>query len=334
VRQLCVIPGDGIGLEVVPAAIKVLKSIIPDLEIVDAEAGWDHFKKHGVSVPKSTLDSIVKCGAALFGAVSSPSYKVEGYRSAIITMRQELNLFANIRPVHSLPNISPRSDVDMIIVRENTEGLYIGREYLENDEVAIAERVISKVASRRIAKRAIVIAIKQNRSKITIVHKANILPITDGLFRDSVREVIEEHNKDNLKITINELLVDVAAYKIISDPTDFDIIVTSNLFGDILSDLAAYWCGGLPYASSINIGNSVMVAEPVHGSAPDIAGQGQANPIATILSAALLVRNSWGLLDEANKIEGAVKKVLLTSSKSLISKNITEFITNEIIGFL
>lgn len=299
--KLCVIPGDGIGQEVIPAAVNVLKEIIPNLEIVEAEAGWDCFLRHGVSVPEPTLAAIRACGAALFGAVSSPSHKVDGYRSAILTMRQSLDLYANIRPVRSLPHVSPRPGVDMIIVRENTEGLYVGRERLEGD-TAVAERIITRQASQRIAQKALHLCRQLGRRKLTIVHKANVLPLTDGLFRDTVREVVAGAESKG-ELIVEELLVDVAALRMVSEPEQFDVIVTTNLFGDILSDAAAYWGGGLGYAPSLNWGDGIAVAEPVHGSAPDIVGQGKANPAAAILSAAMLVKYVWGNQDAANMIE-------------------------------
>lgn len=307
--KLCVIQGDGIGKEVVPAAVTVLQAAIPDLETVEAEAGWECFLDQGVSVPETTLAAIRQCGAALFGAVSSPAHKVEGYRSAIITMRQALDLYANIRPVQSWPGISPKAGIDMIIVRENTEGLYAGRERLEGD-TAIAERVITKAASRRIAWRALELARTLGRKRLTIVHKANVLPLTDGLFRDQVRQAAAEFEQDGFALQVEEMLVDIAAYRMVSEPERFDVVVTTNLFGDILSDAAAHWCGGMGMAPSINLGDGVAVAEPVHGSAPDIAGKGIANPVAAILSAALLARYVWNLPEAARRVEKAVSDAL------------------------
>jgi homoisocitrate dehydrogenase len=332
--KLCVILGDGIGLEVIPSAVKILKAVVPDLETIKAEAGWRCFEKLGTSVPNSILDIVSECGAALFGAVSSPSYKVEGYKSAIISLRQQLDLYANIRPIRSWEDFSPRSDVDMIIVRENTEGLYIGRERKETKDTAIAERVITRAASKRIAEKALRLAKSLERERITIVHKANVLPISDGLFRDTVLEVINKQTEDHTILEVNELLVDVAAYKIISDPTSFDLIITTNMFGDILSDLSAYWCGGLALAPSLNMGDNIMIAEPVHGSAPDIAGKGLANPIAAILSAALIARYSWGFHEKANKIEMAVGSVLKNKSLVNINIDVTNKITQAILGEL
>ncbi len=263
----------------------------------------------GISVPAETLDAVRACGAGFFGAVSSPAKKVPGYRSAILLLRQELDLFANLRPVRSLPGLSPRPDVNLIIFRENTEGLYAGRERIEG-ETAIAERVITRRASRRLAERALTFAHQNGHHRLTIVHKANILPLTDGLFRDSVLAVAEETRQEGHQIVIDEMLVDTAAYKLVSEPERFDLIITTNLFGDILSDAAAHWCGGMGLAPSLNWGPDVLIAEPVHGSAPDIAGKGIANPIAAILSAALLARYGWNRIEEADRMERAVRSAL------------------------
>jgi homoisocitrate dehydrogenase len=332
-HRLCVMEGDGIGREVIPQAVQVLQAVLPDLETVAAVAGWECFQQHGTSVPEETLECMRACGAGLFGAVSSPSRKVEGYRSAILTLRQSLDLYSNIRPVRSLPLISPRIDVDMIIVRENTEGLYAGRERVEESR-AIAERVVTRYASLRIARRAVEIAITGNHRRLTIVHKANVLPVTDGLFRDCVREVAAGREG----LTVDELLVDTAANKVISEPQALDVIVTTNLFGDILSDEAAHWCGGMGLAPSLNWGDGIAIAEPVHGSAPDIAGKGIANPIAAILSAAMLCRYYWNLPDEASRIEDAVDAALaggrILESNRLRPGLQTVAITGEILSHL
>ncbi len=309
--KLCVIEGDGIGQEVIPAAVSVLRAAVPGLETVQAQAGWECFQQRGVSVPQETLDAIRACGATLFGAVSSPARKVEGYRSAILTMRQELDLYANLRPVRSLPRVSPRPGIDLLIVRENTEGLYVGRERLEDGgETAVAERVITRRASRRLALRALDLMQVSGRKRLTIVHKANILPLTDGLFRDTVRQAVEERQMAGFEIEVDELLVDIAALKLATEPERLDTIITTNLFGDILSDEAAAWIGGMGLAPSLNWGAEAALAEPVHGSAPDIAGKGIANPTAAILSAALLARYAWGQVQAADRIEAAVRAVL------------------------
>lgn len=304
--QLCVIPGDGIGREVIPAAVEVLQAVVPNLETIPLKAGWDCFQECGASVPSETLEALRSTGAGLFGAVSSPSHRVEGYRSAILTMRQTLDLYGNIRPVHPLPGRSPNPNVNMIVVRENTEGLYVGQERRDGD-TAIANRVITRKASYRIGAMAARLMEQLQRQRLTIVHKANVLPVTDGLFRDSVREAVQNHK--SYSVAVDELLVDVAALKILESPEQFDCVVTTNLFGDILSDAAAYWGGGLGLAPSLNLGDDIALAEPVHGSAPDIAGTGQANPTAAILSAALLARHAWNLPEAADQIESAVGKI-------------------------
>jgi homoisocitrate dehydrogenase len=304
--KLCLIEGDGIGKEVVPAALSVLQAAVPNLEVFPAQAGWECFLERGCSVPPETLQTVRACGTALFGAVASPSHKVEGYHSAILTLRKELNLYANIRPVYSLPNVSPRPDVNLVIVRENTEGLYSGRERIQGD-TAIAERVITRAASVRIGRKALEIAKIQGFGRVTIIHKANVLPLTDGLFCQGIYKASRQLEQETgWRCTIDELLVDTAAMYLASQPERFQVLVTTNLFGDILSDIAAVWCGGLGLAPSLNWGESAALAEPVHGSAPDIAGRGTANPIAAILSAALLVRWAWGLPDSAGRIEQAV----------------------------
>jgi homoisocitrate dehydrogenase len=311
--KLCVLPGDGIGQEVIPAAVTVLQAVIPDMEIITAAAGWECFTKYGTSLPEESLAAVRTCSAGLFGAVSSPSYKVEGYRSTILMLRQSLGLYAGIRPVRSWPRVSPRGDVDLIVIRENSEGLYSGIERSDG-QTAIAERVITREASRRLTVRAVELAQKLGRKRLTIVHKANILPLSDGLFRDSVREVVENlAGKNGFSLEVDELLVDVAALELHSHPERFDMIITTNLFGDILSDAAAYWGGGLGMAPSLNLGDGVAIAEPVHGSAPDIAGQGIANPIAAILSGALLARLVWQNKTAAERIEAAVFDTLASN---------------------
>ena len=304
-HTLCVISGDGIGQEVIPAAVQVLQAVVPDLETIPAEAGWDCFLKHGNSVPAATLQALRQTRAGLFGAVSSPSHKVEGYRSAILTMRQELGLYANLRPIRNLPVVSPQEGINLLVVRENTEGLYSGRERSDG-ETAVAERVITRTASYRIGRLAAGLTRSARHTRLTIVHKANVLPLTDGLFRDSVRQAVKDSAGDLDSLQVDELLVDTAAYRLVSDPGSFQVIVTTNLFGDILSDIGAYWCGGIGLSPSLNLGDGLALAEPVHGSAPDIAGQGIANPLAAILSAALLLRYQWGLEEAASQIEQAV----------------------------
>jgi len=299
--RLCVIPGDGAGQEVIPCALQVLQRVLPNLEVVEAEAGWACFQRTGNPLPQHTMEAVAECGAALFGAVSSPTRRVEGYRSPIVQLRQRFGLYANLRPTRGLPGSDPRAaHVDLVIVRENTQDLYAGRERMQGEE-AIAERVITRAASERIARVAFTLANQRPRRSVTIVHKANILPITDGLFRDAVREVGASYPQ----VAISEMLVDTAAMMLAARPDQFDVIVTTNLFGDILSDIASVWGGGMGMAPSLNLGEDVAIAEPVHGSAPDIAGKGIANPCGAILSAALLLRHHWQLSALAERIEQA-----------------------------
>ena len=251
-------------------------------------------------------------------------------------MRQELDLYANLRPVQSLPVVSPRPGIDLLIVRENTEGLYVGRERLEG-ETAVAERVITRAASYRIGSKAVELAIAGGRRRLTIVHKANVLPVTDGLFRDTVLEAARDLDAAGHGITVDELLVDTAANQLAGRPERFEVIVTTNLFGDILSDEAAYWCGGMGLAPSLNWGSGAAIAEPVHGSAPDIAGKGIANPIAAILSGALLARYVWRLPEAAARIETAVRDALehdLTSGGELAAGLTTRQVTQAILSRL
>ncbi len=305
--KLCVIPGDGIGHEVVPAAVRLLEHLVPGLEVVEAQAGWSCFCLHGEAVPAATLGALRECGAGLFGAVSSPTRKVEGYRSAILSLRQSLGLNVNLRPIRSWPAISPKPGIDLLILRENSEGMYVGIERMVSQDQAIAEAHVSRAASRALALRAAEIATLRRARRVTLVHKANVLPLTCGLFRETCREVLADSDLGDI---VDERLVDIAALELVQKPEAFDLVVTTNLFGDILSDLASHWGGGLGMAPSLNWGEGLALAEPVHGSAPDIAGTGRANPIAALLSCALLLRYHWGAKGEADRLEQAVEAFL------------------------
>jgi len=305
--KLCVIEGDGIGREVVPAAIRVLRQVIPQLEIVTAEAGWDTFQATGNALPDETVTTALNAKAVLFGACSSPSYPVPGYSSPIVKLRRSMETYANLRPTRYLPVPTARPGVDLVVVRENTEDLYVGDEQTDDaGDTGIATKRITRGATERIAHTAFRLAISEGRRRVTIVHKGNVLPQTDGLFRRVAYEVAKEYPD----IETDELLVDTAAYWMVKEPTRFDVVLTPNLYGDILSDMAAAWGGGLGLAPALNLGEEVAVAEPVHGSAPDIAGKGIANPTAVILSAAMLLRHYWRLPEPADKIDAAVTDTL------------------------
>lgn len=302
--RVCVVEGDGVGREVIPAAVQVLQALRCGLEFVPAPAGFEHFQATGNAIPDETLQTIAECGVALFGATSSPMTQVAGYRSPILAMRKALDLYANLRPVRSLPGPFSRPGVDLLVVRENTEGLYAGRERSEGD-TAIAERVITRRASERIARVAFQAAQKRHRPRVTLVHKANVLKLTDGLFRETCLRVAGEYPQ----VTVDEMLVDAMAMRLVRDPERFDVIVTTNLFGDILSDEASALIGGLGVAPSANMGERAAVFEPVHGSAPDIAGKGIANPTGAILSAAMML-DHLGMPEAGSRVRQAVGRVM------------------------
>lgn len=299
--RVCVILGDGIGREVIPAAQRVLAAAGLDADWRPAEAGWETFQRCGTALPEATIAAVGEADATLFGAVSSPLQPVEGYRSPIVALRRRFDLYANLRPVRSLPVEGSREGVDMLIVRENSEGLYAGRERLEDGgDTAITERVITRRGSERIARVAFELA-RQRRKHVTLAHKANVLRATCGLFREAALSVAAQYPD----VACDELLVDAAAMRLITSPERFDVLVTTNLFGDILSDEAAALVGGLGLAASANVGEHAAIFEPVHGSAPDIAGRGIANPLAAIGAAAMLAAH-LGAADVAQAIERAL----------------------------
>ncbi len=305
--ELCVIEGDGIGHEVIPAAAQVLQLVAPDVVIRKADAGWDCFIRQGNSLPDDTLRLALECKAVLFGAAASPSYPVDGYYVPIVRLRRELRTFASLRPTRYLPVPTARPGVDLLVVRETTEDLYSGHEHTEDEgRTGITEKVITRTATENVARKTYELARRDGRKKVTIVHKASVMMQSDGLFRRVALEVSELFPE----IATEELLVDTAAYWMVKDPTRFDVILTPNLYGDILSDMAAAWGGGLGLAPSLSIGDDVALAEPVHGCAPDIAGKNIANPTAAIMSAAMLLRHHWHRNETAQRVEDAVRATL------------------------
>jgi homoisocitrate dehydrogenase len=295
-QTIVLIPGDGIGQEVIPAARDVLVSMRLPLIFHEAEAGYTTFERCRDALPSETLTACEASDAILFGATQSPMSKVEGYCSPILTLRRHFDLFANLRPLMG-------NGADILIVRENTEGLYSGRERVEDGgQTAIAERVITTLGSRRVTEAACVRAMRRPRKKLTIVHKANVLKETCGLFRRVAFEVCAAFPD----LTVDECLVDAAAMHMVMDLARFDVMVTTNLFGDILSDLGAGLVGGPGFAPSASIGErGPALFEPVHGSAPDIAGRGIADPRAAILSAAMML-GYLGCQDAAGRLHEAV----------------------------
>jgi isopropylmalate/isohomocitrate dehydrogenase-like protein len=297
--KIAVIPGDGVGKTVVPEAVRVLEYTDIKFDFQYMEVGYEVFKTTGTSVPKEVVSKIRKTQACLFGATTTP-IAVANYRSAIVTLRRMLDLYANVRPAKSYPIQSSVRDVDLVIVRENTEGLYCGMEF-ELEDSAFTLRMITKRASERIARFAFDLAVKR-RKNVTIVTKANLMRKTGGLFL----EVSHRVAKDYPEVEVNDLFVDVAAMHLVLKPQVFDVILTSNLFGDILSDEAAGLTGGLGITPSANVGENYALFEPIHGSAPDIAGKGIANPMAAILSAKMMLH----YLGERKWAEGVEKAVL------------------------
>ena len=299
--DITVIPGDGIGLEVMDATLHVLEALNIELNYIKAYAGNECFKRTGTTIPNDTIKLTRESDATLFGAVTT----VPGQNSAIITLRKAMDLYVNIRPVKSREGVrSLFKDIDFVILRENTEGLYSGvEEYTEAGATAL--RVVTKKSSQRICKFAFEYAKKTKRHKVTAIHKANILKKTDGLFKDIFYDMAQQYPD----IKAEDKYVDAAALFLITNPKEFDCIVTTNLFGDILSDEGAGLVGGLGLAPSANIGNDHGLFEPVHGSAPALTGMGIANPSAMILSAVMML-NYLKEFQEANKLEKSLEAVL------------------------
>jgi isocitrate dehydrogenase (NAD+) len=298
------IPGDGIGPEVTAAARTVISATGVAIEWDVQEAGGDVIEKYGTALPEPTLESIRRNGVALKGPITTPVGK--GFTSVNVKLRKELKLYANFRPAKTIPGVKSRYDnVDLIVVRENTEGLYSGLEHEVIPGVIESLRVITYDASERIVRFAFETARQYGRKKVTVVHKANILKLSDGLFLDVARQVAQDYRD----IELEEYIVDATAMRLVMRPESFDVLVMENLFGDIISDLTSGLVGGLGVAPSANFGVDCAVFEAVHGSAPDIAGQGIANPTALLLSAALMLRHLKHP-EAASNIERAVHSVL------------------------
>ena len=322
--QIAVIPGDGIGKEVMEATISVLDKLNLNFNYVYGEAGDECLKENGTALPEKTLEIIKNSDACLFGAAGETAADV------IVKIRQEMKMFANLRPVKTYPNTNSLFDnIDFMIVRENTEGMYIADEESYTDDGAIARRIITKNAEKRIIDYAFKYAKKNNKSKVTAVHKANVLKKTDGLFK----EIFYEVAKNYPEIATEDFYVDATAMYLITQPQNFEVIVTTNLFGDILSDEGAGLVGGLGLIPSANIGEDAALFEPVHGSAPDIAGQNKANPIAMMLSAIMMLRY-LGENEAADTFDNAILNVLSDADKltsDLVGSSTTLELTNEII---
>lgn len=303
-HTVTLIPGDGIGPEVAFAAKRVIDAtgVAIDWEIV--EAGGDVMYKYGTPLPEETIESIQRNRVALKGPITTPIGS--GFRSVNVQLRQRLHLFANYRPAKSIPGVkTPFENVDLIVVRENTEGLYSGIEHVVVPGVVESLKIITRDATERVARFAFEMARRDGRKKITAVHKANIMKLSDGLFLEVCRQVAREYPD----IQYEEAIVDATAMRLVLNPHQFDILLMENLYGDILSDLTAGLIGGLGLAPSGNIGQEYAVFEAVHGSAPDIAGQNVANPTALILSGVLMLRH-LGEQEAADRVQQAVEQTI------------------------
>src|SRR5215212_10808460 len=304
-HRVTLIPGDGIGPELAEATRRVLEATGVAFEWEHQDAGEAMIAAHGTPLPDAVLESIKRNKVALKGPITTPVGG--GFRSANVTLRQALGLYANLRPARSIQGLETRyDDVDLVIVRENTEDLYAGIEHMVGPDAAESIKIITRAASERIARFAFEYAVANGRRKVTAVHKANIMKLSDGLFLESCRTVAADYAG---RIEFEDRIVDNMCMQLVQKPDLYDVLVLPNLYGDIVSDLCAGLVGGLGVAPGANIGEDGAVFEPVHGSAPKYAGQNKANPTALILSGALMLRH-LGYADIGQRVEGAVRKVV------------------------
>ncbi len=309
-KQVTLIKGDGIGPEITDSVVKIINAAGIAIDWDVQTAGADVIEEEGTPLPKRVLDSVKRTGIALKSPVTTPIGK--GFRSVNVQLRKELDLYANLRPCYNLPSIKTRYDkVDIVVVRENTEDLYAGIERQVDEDTAESIKIITRKASERIAKFAFDYAVKNNRKEVCVVTKANICKLSDGLFLDSARKIA----KDYPTIAFREVLVDNCCMQLVQNPNQFDVLLLPNLYGDIVSDLCAGLIGGLGIAQGANIGLDYAVFEPVHGSAPDIAGQNKANPTAMLMSAIEML-NYIGENEAATNIKLALFETLNAGIKT------------------
>ena len=311
-KKITLIPGDGIGYEISESLVKIFDAAKVPVEFETENAGSDVYEKTGELIPESLYESIERNKIAIKGPITTPIGK--GFRSINVYLRKKYDLYTNFRPSRNLPGIETRYDnIDLAIFRENTEGIYIGEEKYENKEKtsAIAVKRITRKGSERIIRSAFEYAKNNGISKVTVVHKANILKFTDGMFLNIAREISKEYEN----IELEELIIDNMCMQLVTNPERFKVIVTMNLYGDILSDLVAGLVGGLGVAPGANIGDDIAIFEAVHGSAPDIAGQNKANPLALLLSSIEMLKY-LKLDDFAKNIERAISKTLTDGYKT------------------
>ncbi|HSQ13781.1 MAG TPA: isocitrate dehydrogenase (NAD(+)) [Candidatus Deferrimicrobium sp.] len=304
-HRITLIPGDGIGPEVTKPTLEIIKSAGVKIEWETHLAGAEALKKHGTTIPKSLIESFEKNRVARKGPVTTPVG--EGFASVNVVLRKSFDLYANLRPIKNLPGVPARyQGVDLIVVRENTEGLYSGIEHEVVPGVMESLKIITEKASTKIAKFAFGFAKKYRRKKVAAVHKANIMKLTDGLFLDCAKNVAKHYKS----IGFSDIIVDNACMQLVLNPLQFDILLLENLYGDIVSDLAAGLVGGLGVVAGANLGDAHALFEPVHGSAPDIKGKNIANPTAMI-QAAVMMLHHVAENEAANKISAALETVLL-----------------------
>lgn len=310
-KTISVINGDGIGPEIMKASLRVLDALDGGLQYEFVEAGLGALETHGDLLPEPTLESIRRNRVALKGPLTTPIGM--GFRSINVTLREIFDLYANVRPVVSMPGTRARfEDVDIITVRENTEGAYLAADarLSEDGNTAESKMVITRKGSERVTRYAFELARKAGRRKVTLVHKANILKTVSGMFLDEARKVAAEYPD----IECNEMIVDAICMKLVMDPQQFDVIVTTNLFGDIISDLCAGLVGGLGLAPGANIGVDAAMFEAVHGSAPDIAGKKIANPCALMLASAQML-TYLGMNDRAERLRQAITETIASGDR-------------------
>ncbi len=303
IRKVTLINGDGIGPEVMDATRKVLEAVKAPLVYEYADAGAEAFNRHGNNLPDATLEQMIRNGVGLKGPTATGIGG--GLVSANVGLRKRLDLYSALRPIKSVPNVKTRyENVDLVVVRENTEDLYAGIEHVVVPGVVESLKIITEKASSRICRFAFEHAVAMGRKKVTAVHKANIMKLSDGLFLDCFRRVAREFPT----IQSEEVIVDALCMQLVKDPSRYDVMVMENLYGDILSDLCAGMVGGLGLVPGANIGKDIALFEAVHGTAPDIAGKGLANPTALILSAVMML--DWLKLGpRARQVENAVMRV-------------------------
>jgi isocitrate dehydrogenase (NAD+) len=305
VYRVTLIPGDGIGPELAAATKRVLDASGVDFDWEVVEAGEAVLAREGTPLPQSVLDSILRNKVAIKGPITTPVGV--GFRSVNVALRQTLGLYANVRPVRSIPGLVTRyENVDLVIVRENTEDLYAGIEHMVGPDAAESIKIITRAASERIARYAFEYAVANGRSKVTAVHKANIMKFSDGLFLESCRTIAAQYEG---RIAFEDRIVDNMCMQLVQKPELYDVLVLPNLYGDIVSDLCAGLVGGLGVAPGANIGPDAAVFEAVHGSAPKYAGQNKANPTALMLSGVLLLRHI-GEQAAAKRVEDAIRAVI------------------------